>query len=83
MTDQFELVGYLVESNTGRSFKVVVDGRVLGLIRRGALLAALHAKKFGAVEICRFVNSSDPTKQTAQTPLRTTDPEKLYPETAP
>jgi hypothetical protein len=66
LTNRFKVVGYLQPSNTGKSFKVVVDGRVIGLVLHAALSKSLCARPLLKVEICKFIDysMSKPTKQT-------------------
>jgi len=78
LNSHFEVVGYLIPSNTGRSCKVVIDGRFYGLISIGTLLHALRSRPILKVEISRFIDG--PLQQkTAQVLLtmQTADPEKL------
>jgi len=79
LNSRFEVVGYLIPSNTGRSYKVVIDGRFYGLIPIGALLHALRCKPVLQVEISRFIDSPFEKKQTSQALLTTptADPEKI------
>ncbi len=74
--DRFVVVGYLIPSNTGRSFKVFIDGVFHGLVSRDALHKALHSYPMRQVTICRFAEFPQP-KQTRQVTLKVCDPEKL------
>lgn len=55
MPGEFVTVGYLVPSRHQRSFKVIVDGRFLGLIQLEELHAVLQRKPLKQVKICRYV----------------------------
>jgi len=54
--NRFQVVGYLVPSGTGKSYKVIYEGRFLGLVSREALLRSLRARPMFEVEISRYVD---------------------------
>jgi hypothetical protein len=66
--NRFKVVGYLVPSNTGKSFKVIVNGHFIGLVSRDALLNSLRARPMLEVEISRYIDFPQP-KPTEQKSL--------------
>jgi hypothetical protein len=73
------VVGYLVPSNTGKSYRVVVDSRTVGLVAKEALLRSLQAMPMLVVEISKFVDQPSEKLSEQQMPngIRMADPEKL------
>jgi hypothetical protein len=75
----FQVVGYLVPSNTSKSFKVIYGGRFVGLVSRDALLRSLRCRPMLEVAISRFIDfpQSKPTEQKTLNGIRIADPTKL------
>jgi hypothetical protein len=70
------VVGYLVPSNAGKSYRVVIDSRTVGLVAKEALLRSLQARPMLIVEISKFVDQPSETPK-HQSTLKVADPEKL------
>jgi hypothetical protein len=77
MTNRFRVVGYLVPSHTGKTFKVVVENQFIGIVSKEALLNSLRARPMLPVEISRFIVHPKPSEQQTLKGIRMADPEKL------
>lgn len=80
MSNRFRVVGYLIPSGTGKSYKVIIDEKFVGLIPKEALVRSLQARPMLVVEISKFVDQpfeDKPTEQRTLNNIAVADPEKL------
>ena len=78
--NHFAIVGFLIPSRSGKSFKVLVevDGKqvFIGLVSKESLLESLNLNPMVTVKISRFVCNLEASRQRVNC-IREVDPEKL------
>lgn len=79
-TNHFAIVGFLIPSRSGKSFKVLVevDGKqvFIGLVSKEVLLESLSLKPMVTVKICRFMCNPEAARQRLNC-IREANAEKL------